>query len=94
MGGPDIIQEAARISQVREIPRPAVNSNQCLLDSAEEAGLGFETEVVFPDTEDAPAGATEGAVDEFITLLIGAEFLSPEGAVVFGFGPMFGRAGR
>jgi hypothetical protein len=62
------------------------NSNHRSEDSAEEAGLGFGTEVVFPNTEDAPAGA----VDKFIVSLVGVEFLSPEGAVVRGLGAMFG----
>jgi hypothetical protein len=60
------------------------------LNSLDEAGLGFGPEVVFPDAKDAPAGAAQGAVDEFIASLVGGKFAPPEGAIVFGFGPVFG----
>jgi hypothetical protein len=48
------------------------------------------SEVVFPDAEDAPAGASKVAVDEFVAPFVGGKFLSPEGAVVDGEIGVFG----
>jgi hypothetical protein len=41
-------------------------------------------EVVFPDSQNVPAEAAEGAVDETVAGAVGVEFFAPEGAVVGG----------
>lgn len=65
--------------------------SDCSKDAA-EGGLGMLFEGTFPDAEDPPAGALEGAVHEFVPLQVDGKFALPKGAVVFGIGGVSGAA--
>ena len=62
------------------------------MEAAEEAGVAFAGEVVLPETQDAPAGAAQGPVDEAVAGVVGGEFLFPEGRVAPGLGAVDGAA--
>ncbi|MDB6020689.1 MAG: hypothetical protein JWQ04_546 [Pedosphaera sp.] len=63
---------------------------QGFFQAAEEGGVVFSGEGVFPDAEDAPAGAAQGSVDEAVAVAVGGEFFAPVGAVARGPGAVPG----
>ena len=48
----------------------------------------FASEFVFPNAEDAPAAAAQGAIDEQVALTIAPEFFTPEKGVAGGAAAM------
>ena len=51
--------------------------------ASHEAGFAFTGQLMFPDAEDAPAEAAQGAGDEAVAGAVGGDLFPPEGGVCF-----------